>query len=114
MQTLNEKGIGYRAQDGGKLHPILCNLHPIPSGYLSDAGLGCGACAGILNSVVQLLHFTFFPRAVSGTTRMLRHLRFGHIIRMFFTGFITRLPWTAALIGECRTELPIGPKEEAV
>ena len=51
------------------------------------AGVGTGAVAGILKSVAQLLHLTFFPRAVSGTTRMLRHLRFGHMMRMFLTGF---------------------------
>jgi hypothetical protein len=35
------------------------------------------------------------PRAVSGTTRMLRHLRFGHMMRMFLTGFIASSPKSA-------------------
>lgn len=52
------------------------------------AGLGVGAACGILNSVVQFEHFTFFPRAVSGTTRIERHFKFGHMMRMFLTGFM--------------------------
>ena len=56
------------------------------------AGVGTGAVAGILKSVAQLLHLTFFPRAVSGTTRMLRHLRLGHIMRIVLTGPIVLSP----------------------
>jgi len=60
---------------------------PWPQTLDPDAlGNGAGGCTGILNNVVQLLHLTFLPRAVSGTTKMLRHFKFGHMIRKVFTG----------------------------
>ena len=63
----------------------------VPTDPVAPVGEVTGGCAGILKRVAQFEHLTFLPRAVSGTTKMLRHLRFGHMMRIFLTGPIHNL-----------------------
>lgn len=81
---------GSRVGEGGEdvnqaLRPKIAVCYALAA---APAGLVAGGCDGILNRVAQLLHLTFFPRAVSGTTRMLRHFRLGHIMRIVFAGLL--------------------------
>jgi len=71
------------------LSSLLPSFPPSSSTHVyAIAGTGTGGWADILKIVVQLLHRTVLPRAVSGTTKILRHANFGHMIRRFFTEFI--------------------------